>query len=290
MITFLIWIHLTSQILILKLDEDCTDGNKFSHHALIQCPRARDLRQAMGQHWLLSDDERFQYTGKDWLLLLLDSYWKEQRDLILFLRWRAWYVHNNITHGIGPTSTTKSVGFLLNLRESLIKSTEPIPKGTTSARTSGPRSTSGCPRWTMFPILAPAFNARARTKPKKNSTPPPASRFHMPMRGPRRQTTCGDRSCPLRFSYVLQHVQHRSSFEISRYNTCNIRLKTNETLGTCVWNTWNMRMKHLEKPWNHCAKHTQHPDKTLATYVWNICNIQINTLVTCVWKKCGWNI
>jgi hypothetical protein len=24
----------------------------------------------------------------------------------------------------------------------------------------------------------------------------------------------------------------------------------------------------------------QHPDKTLATYVWNICNIQINTLAT----------
>jgi hypothetical protein len=33
------------------------------------------------------------------------------------------------------------------------------------------------------------------------------------------------------------------------------------------------------------VKHKQHPDKTLATYVRNICNIQINTLATNVWKK-----
>jgi hypothetical protein len=42
------------------------------------------------------------------------------------------------------------------------------------------------------------------------------------------------------------------------------------------WNTWNMCLKHLKKylknTWNHC-KHTQHPDKTLATSVWNTYNI-----------------
>jgi hypothetical protein len=37
------------------------------------------------------------------------------------------------------------------------------------------------------------------------------------------------------------------------------------------------------------AKHTQDPDKIFATYVWNICNIQINTLATYVWKN-RWNI
>ena len=144
------------------MDEDRTDGNKSSHHALIQCPRARDLRQAMGQHWLLSDDERFQYTGKDGLLLLLDSYSKEQRDLILFLRWRAWYVHNNITHGTGPTSTTKSVGFLLNLRESLIKSREPIPKG---------RLAPGRPPEVRVPMPALDYVSHARTSiPRSHKT------------------------------------------------------------------------------------------------------------------------
>jgi hypothetical protein len=35
---------------------------------------------------------------------------------------------------------------------------------------------------------------------------------------------------------------------------------------------------------NHC-KHRQHLDKKLAIYVENIYNIQINTLVTYVWKN-----
>jgi hypothetical protein len=35
---------------------------------------------------------------------------------------------------------------------------------------------------------------------------------------------------------------------------------------------------------NHC-KHRQHLNKTLAIYVENIYNIQINTLVTYVWKN-----
>jgi hypothetical protein len=39
-------------------------------------------------------------------------------------------------------------------------------------------------------------------------------------------------------------------------------------------------MKILE---NHC-KQTQHPNKILATYVWNIYNIQINTLAIYVSK------
>jgi hypothetical protein len=47
----------------------------------------------------------------------------------------------------------------------------------------------------------------------------------------------------------------QSTFETSRCNTCNIRLKTDTILG-----------KHLKTHENHC-KHTQHPDKTLATYV-----------------------
>jgi hypothetical protein len=67
----------------------------------------------------------------------------------------------------------------------------------------------------------------------------------------------------------------QSTFETSRCNTCIIRLKTDETHETCIWNT------HLKI----IVKHTEHPDKTLATYVWNIYNIQNNTLATYVWKN-----
>jgi CII-binding regulator of phage lambda lysogenization HflD len=41
--------------------------------------------------------------------------------------------------------------------------------------------------------------------------------------------------------------------------------------------------KHLKTLENQC-KHMQYPDKTLATYMWNICIIQINTLATYVRK------
>jgi hypothetical protein len=81
----------------------------------------------------------------------------------------------------------------------------------------------------------------------------------------------------------MQLLQHTSQ---DKWSTWNIRLKTNETLETCIWNTWKKNTwKTLENHW----KHTQHPDKTLTTYVWNICNIQINKLATYV-EKHRWNI
>jgi hypothetical protein len=50
-------------------------------------------------------------------------------------------------------------------------------------------------------------------------------------------------------------------------------------------------MQHTSKDrWNTCktlknhCKHTQHPDKTFAIYVWTHIHIQINTLTTYVWK------
>jgi hypothetical protein len=40
--------------------------------------------------------------------------------------------------------------------------------------------------------------------------------------------------------------------------------------------------KIYEKHLKTIVKHTQHPDKTLATYMSNICNIEINTIATYV--------
>jgi hypothetical protein len=53
-------------------------------------------------------------------------------------------------------------------------------------------------------------------------------------------------------------------------------------------NTWNMRAETLtkicKKSWKTIATYKQHSDKTFTTYIWNICNIQINALATYVWK------
>ena len=41
----------------------CGNGRKSSHHAVVVCPQARTLREAMRQHWLLPDELQFRYTG-----------------------------------------------------------------------------------------------------------------------------------------------------------------------------------------------------------------------------------
>lgn len=69
----------------------CGNGYETSYHAVVVCPQARALRQAMSQHWNLPDEKIFSYTGKDWLLLLLllDRVSKDLRGLILLVLWRV---------------------------------------------------------------------------------------------------------------------------------------------------------------------------------------------------------
>jgi hypothetical protein len=50
--------------------------------------------------------------------------------------------------------------------------------------------------------------------------------------------------------------------------------------------TWGLlESKTFAKTLKNHYKHKQHPDKTLATYVENICNIQTNTFATHVRKN-----
>jgi hypothetical protein len=75
---------------------------------------------------------------------------------------------------------------------------------------------------------------------KKNSTPLPVPGFHMPMQGPHRPNIihaarlCVGTACvPSASQAHCNMCNTRSTFEISKCNTCNIHLKTNETLETC---------------------------------------------------------
>jgi ribonuclease HI len=93
----------------------CGLAAETSFHATVECPQAFNLRQAMRDHWKLPDEEWFRYTGPDWLLLLLDRCSFKQRDLTKLILWRAWTVHNNITHQSGSSILSDSVYLLLNL-------------------------------------------------------------------------------------------------------------------------------------------------------------------------------
>lgn len=99
----------------------CGNVTEDSFHATIECTHARNLRWAMRDHWPLPDDQLITRTGPQWLLLLLDRCTAEQGDLLMLVLWRAWTVHNDITHNLGSNSITNSVHFLLNYREVLLQ-------------------------------------------------------------------------------------------------------------------------------------------------------------------------
>ncbi|WVZ52919.1 LOW QUALITY PROTEIN: hypothetical protein U9M48_003918 [Paspalum notatum var. saurae] len=80
-----------------------------SYHVVVECSAAHDLRIAMRDHWSLPPEKAWRYTGPDWLLVLLDTCNKVQRDLVKLLLWQAWNWHNNITHATKHTSLYDSV-------------------------------------------------------------------------------------------------------------------------------------------------------------------------------------
>jgi hypothetical protein len=88
---------------------------------MVECPQAFNLRQAMREHWALPDEEWFRFTGPDWLLLLLARCSYDQQDLIKLVFWRAWTIHNKITHQSCSSRLSDSVFFILNFREQCIQ-------------------------------------------------------------------------------------------------------------------------------------------------------------------------
>lgn len=99
----------------------CGYAIEDSFHAVVECTQAKNLRDAMREHWPIPSEALFRKTGPDWFLLLLDRCTREQGELVSMIFWRAWTIHNNITHESGPSSVTDSVFFLLNMRESLFQ-------------------------------------------------------------------------------------------------------------------------------------------------------------------------
>lgn len=106
----------------MELDDCCLLCDREAEngfHATVASPQAQGLRLAMREHWCLPEESKFSYTGPDWLLVLLEGCTEEQRDLMKLILWRAWTVHNNITHQLGLTSIMESVHFLLAMQSSL---------------------------------------------------------------------------------------------------------------------------------------------------------------------------
>jgi hypothetical protein len=79
----------------------CGMGDETSHHAMVECTKAKALRYRLSENWVLPEDGKLRDTGKDWALILLNQLDKTQRDKMLFIWWRAWHMRNNIIFGDG---------------------------------------------------------------------------------------------------------------------------------------------------------------------------------------------
>lgn len=81
--------------------------------------KAFALRQELRKDWVLPEEEWFNDSGPEWLLVPLNSVSKEIGGHILPMFWRAWHLRNNIIHGKGTGSVVGSARFLLSYSESL---------------------------------------------------------------------------------------------------------------------------------------------------------------------------
>jgi hypothetical protein len=97
----------------------CGDEEENGHHVVFLCTKARALRYELRATWYLPDEEQFQASRPDWLLLLLNSVDRTIGAHNLLLFWRAWHLRNNIVHGKGTGSVVASANFLTSYSESL---------------------------------------------------------------------------------------------------------------------------------------------------------------------------
>ena len=92
----------------------CGVEDESVFHALVSCPKARALRLAVREVWNLPDEVVFNFTGPDWLLVLLDQVRPPVREQIIFMFWRAWHLRNDLIFGKGKEKISDSVRFIQN--------------------------------------------------------------------------------------------------------------------------------------------------------------------------------
>jgi hypothetical protein len=83
-----------------------------SHHAMVNCTKAKALRQCIRKEWNLPDEHRFRYTGHDWMLVLLSQVNEQMRAKFLLLWWRTWHLRNNVILDDGKCKIEQSSIFL----------------------------------------------------------------------------------------------------------------------------------------------------------------------------------
>ena len=85
----------------------------------VQGTKATALRHALRQSWKVPDELSFNYTGPDWVIVLLNKVDKDIREKLMLLFWRIWHHRNDVVFGKGDCPIYASVIFLENYLASL---------------------------------------------------------------------------------------------------------------------------------------------------------------------------
>jgi ribonuclease HI len=93
----------------------CYETREESYHAVMECPHARALRDAVRETWCMPAEDRLRNEG----LTVLDSVPKEEAGHLAMVLWRAWTVRNKVTRAGETLSIDDSVMYLTTLGKSL---------------------------------------------------------------------------------------------------------------------------------------------------------------------------
>jgi hypothetical protein len=97
----------------------CGSNEEDVFHALLVCPHAVALRQAMRDHWSLPLEELIE-TGLDWLLMLVLNNSLEVLANLSMLSWHTWSIRNKVIHEGASPFIASSVIFLTRYMQSLL--------------------------------------------------------------------------------------------------------------------------------------------------------------------------
>jgi hypothetical protein len=101
--------------------ELCGSHEEVVFHALLVCPHAVALRQAMRNHWHLPAEEDLVRTGPDWLLMLVLNNSLEVLANLFMLLWHIWSIRNKVVHEGASPFIASSVTFLIRYMRSLLE-------------------------------------------------------------------------------------------------------------------------------------------------------------------------